>query len=129
MSLDALSTLQSAVLVLLLCWPSARCPDLVCPAADVVERVPVSVDRSLDFAVTTAERCRADQEGSRSGCLSLFWLGVLVGILFSFIVVAAFHGLRAPLTARPGQDTASRPSSSVVEPSTPAHLRKLGLLR
>ena len=125
----ALSTLQTAALVLLLLWPSARCPDLVCPAADVVERVPVSVERSLDFAVSTAEKCRADQEGSRSGCFSLFWLGVLVGILFSFIVVTVFHGLRALLTARPQQGSAPRPSSSVVEPSTPARLRQLGLLR
>ena len=103
----ALSTLQTAALVLLLLWPSARCPDLACPAADVVERVPVSVERSLDFAVTTAEKCRTEQVGSRSAYFSLFWLGVVVGILFCFLVAAAYHALRALLSARPRQGSGS----------------------
>ena len=123
----ALSTLQTAALVLLLLWPSARCPDLACPAADVVERVPVSVERSLGFAVTTAEKCRTEQEGSRSAYFSLFWLGVLVGSLFCFLVVAAYRGLRALLAVRPWADSESRPSPSAAEPFTPARLKLLAL--
>ena len=88
----------------------------------------VSLDRSLDFAVTTAEKCRADLVRSRAAYFSSFWFGILVGILFSFTVAAVFHGLRALLTAPAQRGRGPGRASVVVEPATPARFRQRGQL-
>ena len=89
----ALNFANFGALAALLLWPT-NCPDLACPETQVVERVPAVVEKSLDFALSTAETCRAKSDGAQLS-FWLFWLGFIAGASFVVVVFCALRCLRS----------------------------------
>ena len=136
----------------LLSWPAERCQDLVCPDQPVIEKASPVVEKSLDFALTSLEACKASRASAPSeAChtarapeqhcyyFSLFWVGFICGsvvvvtllLLVRFVRNLLFTPAAAPepaaLQALPAAAAAA--PVRVIEPANPNTLRQLGLLR
>jgi hypothetical protein len=143
--------------LLLLAWPTRRCPDLVCPDPVMTEKVPESITNSLELAQKSASECYRDCQSPGSSTFSItgFWFGFCCGFLVASLVasllyvccsffcgapssrarsVTAGNMLQArqlsPLLQLPSITSSSASSSgqSSGQPATPSQLRAAGLL-
>ena len=137
---------QSAGILLLLILPSRqRCPDLVCPVATPAPVQP-ALERSLDFALTSAQQCQEQASSQSSYQFSLFWLGLGCGLVLALVVYLLVLCARTLLSGFRSNSLPERPlavqtpraplavgnhsaSAAVFEPANPNTLRQLGLLR
>ena len=127
---------QLVALSLLLILPGNRCPDLVCP--EVKDQIPPSLERSLEFAINSAEPCGQKTAPSCTISFWLFWFGLFCGLLLSAVLLVVVKFLRTlvvasgncllPLADRPPVQAALPPvAGPVVEPHNPNTPRQLGL--
>ena len=142
---EIVNSAQLVLLSLLCIWPSPKCPDTACTQDRVVERIPETVKKSLEFAHEAARECREaapKESASVSFGYSGFWFGVAVGALVTCFMLLITYLVSQCLTRAlshlpPGRAItsgnlqAALPSSSAIalenRPATPSDLRALGL--
>ena len=71
------------------------CPSLHCRECPVLieHHIPVAVTDSLAFAQGAYTACEGRSRGDCSGCPTLFWAGVVVGVFVTFIVLVVVFGV------------------------------------
>ena len=149
---DGLSLANLFGVLALLAWPADRCRDIVCPDQPVVERVPVSVERSLDLATASLEICRASHIAAptdscpatpcpeqQCSIYSFFWLGFICGaasvLLLLFVLRFLYNLFLGSARQHQGSTQLALPPAvpaapvQVIEPANPNTLRQLGLQR
>ena len=125
----------------------SSCPDCVCKSSEpiIVERVPEAVTSALNFAQQQCQAPPGSALGNSSSCwsFSLFWLGVVIGLLtalsFCLLLSVSHRAWQRLATAAPEDSSRSvvqRPSTTPRvaaladgEPANPRTLRQLGIVR
>ena len=101
---------------------AAACPSLHCPECPVLveHHIPAAVTDSLAFAQGAYTACEGRSRSDCSGCPTLFWAGVVVGVLVTFIVLAVVFGVFTVLARttrrRPGAAAEAREPAAATNP-------------